>query len=209
MEVNPPRSHLPKPNPTRPASPKWLKRCWKTVDSAKQKSQRSAEACVNRSAPALQHLVLDRSSTPHSTPAPETLRLSKLMDQDDIEAYLLTFERIMQAHHIYPAQWVFRLALQLTGKAQQAYAALSTDESGKYEVSLRKAKLPQSLRHASRISPKGGRRSVLQWMSYSGRLRQGFRNERVRRVITLRHCKTTRNCARSRTEPDFCVVASE
>ena len=87
---------------------------------------------------ALQRLVLDRPSAPHSTPAPETLRLSKLTDQDDIEAYLLTFERMMQAHHIDPAQWVFRLAPQLTGKAQQAYAALSTDESDKYD-SVKKA----------------------------------------------------------------------
>ena len=138
---------------------------------------------------ALQRLVLDRSSVLHSTPAPETLQLSKLTDQDDIEAYLLTFEQMMQAHHIDPAQWVFHLAPQLTRKAQQAYAALSTDESdmydsvkkailGRYNINeetyrrqfrgakLRKGELPQSSRHASRISPEGGRRSVLQSMSY-------------------------------------------
>ena len=40
----------------------------------------------------------------------------------------------MQARHIDPAPWVFCLVPQLTGKAQQAYATLSVDESDKYDL---------------------------------------------------------------------------
>ena len=44
----------------------------------------------------------------------------------------------MKAYEINKAKWTFRLAPQLTGKAQQAYAALSTDEADNYEA-LKKA----------------------------------------------------------------------
>ena len=47
------------------------------------------------------------------------VKLVELTDQDDIEAYLVTFKRIMQAYIISEEQWTYYLALQLTGKAQQ------------------------------------------------------------------------------------------
>lgn len=53
----------------------------------------------------------------------------KLTEKDDIEAHLTTFERIMGAYNIAKERWVFKLAPQLSGKAQQAYAALQTDEA--------------------------------------------------------------------------------
>lgn len=49
------------------------------------------------------------------------------MEQDDIEAYLLTFEWMMQAYEMDGPRWTYTLAPQLTGKAQEAYAALSID----------------------------------------------------------------------------------
>ena len=48
-------------------------------------------------------------------------KLTKLGRSDDIEAYLTTFECMMAAYGVY------RLAPHLTGKAQQAYAAMSTE----------------------------------------------------------------------------------
>ena len=45
------------------------------------------------------------------------VKLVQLTEQDDIEAYLVTFERIMQAYEIPRAQWTYHLAPQLTGKA--------------------------------------------------------------------------------------------
>ena len=65
--------------------------------------------------------------------APDSLKLAKLTESDDIEAYLTTFERLMLAYEIDTSRWAFLLAPQLTGKAQQAYAAMSQSNSSKYE----------------------------------------------------------------------------
>ena len=61
----------------------------------------------------------------------DPLKLSRLSEHDDIEAYLTTFERMMKAYEIKPERWAFKLATQLTGKAQQAYAALPSEEAGR------------------------------------------------------------------------------
>ena len=62
----------------------------------------------------------------------EQLKLTKLTDSEDIEAYLTTFERMMGVYEITEDKWAFRLAPQLTGKAQQAYAALGVADSHIY-----------------------------------------------------------------------------
>ena len=45
------------------------------------------------------------------------VRLTKLSEADDVEAYLTTFERMMMAFKVQKAWWVFKLAPYLTGKA--------------------------------------------------------------------------------------------
>ena len=60
-------------------------------------------------------------------------KVSKLPDEDDIEAYLTTFERMMVAYGVPKDRWVFRVAPQLTGKAQQAYAAMAAEDTGDYD----------------------------------------------------------------------------
>ena len=67
------------------------------------------------------------------TPSKPDVRPSKLTDSDDIEAYLLTFERMMLAYGVEKAHWVVRLAPQLSGKAQQAYVAMPTAEAVQYD----------------------------------------------------------------------------
>ena len=59
--------------------------------------------------------------------------LVPLSEKDDIEAYLVTFERIMEAHKVDKGWWAHYLALQLTGRAQLVFAVLPTTDSGKYE----------------------------------------------------------------------------
>ncbi len=66
------------------------------------------------------------------------VKLTKLTERDDIEAYLTTFERLMTTYEIKQDKWSFKLAPQLIGKAQQAYAALTTEEAADYEK-LKKA----------------------------------------------------------------------
>ena len=51
------------------------------------------------------------------------VKLVPLSAKENIEAYLVTFERIMSAHEIRKNQWPYHLAPQLTGKAQLAFAA--------------------------------------------------------------------------------------
>ena len=83
---------------------------------------------------------LVHNSRPSTEPTPVKLlrgvpqvKLVPLTEQDDIEAYLVTFERIMQAYDISREQWIYYIAPQLTGKAQQAFAALPTGESKDYD----------------------------------------------------------------------------
>ena len=62
------------------------------------------------------------------------VKLVPLSAKDDIEAYLVTFERIMSAHEIRKNRWPYHLAPQLTGKAQLAFAAMSSTEAKDYDA---------------------------------------------------------------------------
>ena len=59
------------------------------------------------------------------------VKLVPLSEKDDIEAYLVTFERIMEAHKVGKERWAHYLSPQPTGRAQLAFAALPTDDLGK------------------------------------------------------------------------------
>ncbi len=60
------------------------------------------------------------------------VKLTKLAETDDIEAYLTTFERMMTSYEIPANRWVYMLAPHLTGQAQKAYAAMPTEEAADY-----------------------------------------------------------------------------
>uniref|UniRef100_A0A1X7TMG4 CCHC-type domain-containing protein n=1 Tax=Amphimedon queenslandica TaxID=400682 RepID=A0A1X7TMG4_AMPQE len=62
----------------------------------------------------------------------DAVKLTKRTEGEDIEAYLKTFERLMEAYEVPKERWAYRLAPQLTGKAQQAYTAVTSD-SAKYD----------------------------------------------------------------------------
>ena len=70
------------------------------------------------------------SSRPHTS---DKIGLRKLTDSDDIEAFLTTFERLMALYHVEESHWVAKLAPQLTGRAQQAYAAMPAGEALVYQ----------------------------------------------------------------------------
>ena len=83
----------------------------------------------------LMQKLVERTSKREEPRKPErtdTIKLTKLTEQDDIEAYRTVFERMMGAYEVEKSQWVFMLAPQLMGKAQQAYAALSAEDVGDY-----------------------------------------------------------------------------
>ena len=51
---------------------------------------------------------------------------------DAIEAYLTTFKRQMKVYEIEKARWVFKLAPQLSGRAQQVYITMDTKDASNY-----------------------------------------------------------------------------
>ena len=65
----------------------------------------------------------------------DKVKLTKLSEGDDIEAYLKTFWCMMAAYEVPRARWVFKLAPQLTGPSQQAYSALSVSDAADYDKS--------------------------------------------------------------------------
>ena len=74
-----------------------------------------------------------RERVPTESAGGDRVKLTKLTEADDIEAYLTTFERMMAAYEVEETRWVYKLAPQLTGRAQQAYAALTPEASGTYD----------------------------------------------------------------------------
>ena len=62
------------------------------------------------------------------------VKLVPLKEKDDIEVYLMTFERIMRAHQIEEERWLQYLAPQLMGKAKLAFAAMPRTDAGSYEA---------------------------------------------------------------------------
>ena len=70
----------------------------------------------------MQKLVEDRKAAETRTPAGQEragregeAKLVKLSEQDDIEAYLTTFERVMRAYEI-EERWAVKLGLYLTDR---------------------------------------------------------------------------------------------
>ena len=64
---------------------------------------------------------------------PESLKRTKLNETEDIEAFLTTFKRAVEAHNVKPEKWAPILAPQLTGKGQEAYAAMENEDAKDYQ----------------------------------------------------------------------------
>ena len=75
-----------------------------------------------------------RPEESRTRPTEGEAKLVKLTEQDDIESYLTAFERIMRAYEVKEERWAVKIAPQLTGKAQQAYAAMKAEDAGDYQA---------------------------------------------------------------------------
>ena len=90
---------------------------------------------MNRQMERLQQMFAEQSvaaASARGRSTGETVKLTRLTDSDDIESYLTTFERVMAANEVNRERWSYQLAPYLTGKVQQAYAALPPDEAKTY-----------------------------------------------------------------------------
>ena len=63
----------------------------------------------------------------------DKLVLTKLTENEDIEEYLTTFERMMTVYGVHEDWWAIKLAPQLIGRALEAYAALSNTAAADYK----------------------------------------------------------------------------
>ena len=61
------------------------------------------------------------------------VKVAKLAEYDDIEAYLTIFELPMVVYEVKKNKWAFKLSPQLVGKAQQAYAGISVTDVSDYD----------------------------------------------------------------------------
>ena len=117
-------------------------RCQREEEFASERAtwQRAADNRIQEMQAQTDRLMtLVHDSRPSTEPTPAKLlrgvpqvKLVPLIEQDDIEAYLVTFERIMQAYDISRERWTYCIAPQLTRKVQQAFDALPTGESKDY-----------------------------------------------------------------------------
>ena len=70
-----------------------------------------------------------RALRPRTKFGVDLMKLTKPTYSDDIEAFMMTFERSMDAQEVEHIKWLVLLTPQSTGKAQQAYATLSSKDS--------------------------------------------------------------------------------
>jgi len=64
---------------------------------------------------------------------PELLKLTKLGEDNNIKAFLTTFERAVEAHGIQTGKRAVILAPQLTRKVHLAYATMSDEDARDYD----------------------------------------------------------------------------
>ena len=109
------------------------------ADRQKEKAQRKErtakrEEDMQRQIQLLTQLVNKKDRDPLTIDHRDQVKLTKLGDGDDIESYITTFERMMVAYEVPKERWVYKLAPNLTGRAQQAYTGLTIEEAGNYET---------------------------------------------------------------------------
>ena len=105
-----------------------------TEFTRREREVQTQMATMQQHMESLLRVVSDTTARPSSVNRPADVKLVPLTEKDDIEAYLVTFERIMAAHEITMNQWPYHLAPQLTGRAQLAFAALSSTEARDYDA---------------------------------------------------------------------------
>ena len=79
----------------------------------------------------LQRMVAEQGAPTICDPSDErpALKLTRLGEGDDIEAFLVTFERTMKAYEVDTARWSFMLARE----SPAGYAAMAADSARVYD----------------------------------------------------------------------------
>ena len=105
-----------------------------TEFTRREREVQTQMATMQQHMESLLRVVSDTTARPSPVNSPVDVKLVPLSEKDDIEAYLVIFERIMAAHEIRQNQWPYHLAPQLTGKARLAFAAVPPAEARDYDA---------------------------------------------------------------------------
>ena len=135
------------------------------------------------------------------------VKVAKLTEEDDIVSYLTMFERVMVAFEVKREKWAYKLASNLSGKAQKAYAALSPAEAGDYdklkEAILRRYDITEeSYRQRFRAGKRGREESNRELVARLNDLankwmkEKGSREQVVDQIVLEQFLKTERQVER-------------
>ena len=170
--------------------------------------------------------LVEESRTAHPHKSSQDLlsvKLVPLTEKDDIEAYLVTFERIMVAHKIDKTRWPHHLGPQLTGRAQLAFAALPTANSDDYEAiktavltryDINEEAIRRRFRTTSRMEGETNRELAIRMMDLQTKwLRECSTVEEVHEVVGIEQFLNTLKPEKRlwvmERKPKTCVKAGE
>ena len=151
-----------------------------------------------------------------------SMKLVPFSEKEDIEAYLVTFERIMTAHMVNKDRWLHSLAPQLSGRAQLAFAALPTEQSADYSAikaailaryDIHEEAYRRRFRTVKREEGESNRELAVRLMDLQGKwLRERTTMGQVKEAIGIEQFLNTLTEKRLRVlekKPDTCVKAGE
>lgn len=99
---------------------------------AQERLDRDPSDSEGHSVASVQQQSFNRIEDNRAPPLSQVPRLEKLSDTEDIEHFLVTFERIAVACRWTKTDWVGHLIPLLTGKARAAYVNMDLNESTDY-----------------------------------------------------------------------------
>ena len=103
-------------------------------DRARREREMERRVCEMKEQMEAMCKMMEHSGRSKTHPGEALVKVAKLAETDDIEGYLLTFERQMVAYEIEKTRWAFILAPHLTGKAQKAYMAMAAEDVVHYHL---------------------------------------------------------------------------
>ncbi|KAG6923109.1 zinc finger and SCAN domain containing 2 [Chelydra serpentina] len=116
--------------PSISVSPRWSRTGWRQLRT--EQCDRMPQYWKDQLQEELQSLRTPAEVVPASVPASKNPPLLELTPDDDIEAYLASFEQVAEACQWPRGEWVTRLVPALSGKARQAVSNLDARDAGDY-----------------------------------------------------------------------------
>ncbi|XP_029769018.1 zinc finger and SCAN domain-containing protein 31-like isoform X2 [Terrapene carolina triunguis] len=111
-------------------SPRWSRTGWRQLRT--EQCDRMSQYWKDQLQEELQSLRTPAEVVPTSVPASKNPPLLDLTPEEDIEAYLASFEQVAEACQWPRGEWVTRLVPALSGKARQVVSSLDARDAGDY-----------------------------------------------------------------------------